>query len=154
MHLMHCPHGANHHVKYLMPVKFIYRISSLPFIYRLLSLRLKPLGLFGSHSALRPNGGTRSQWRHFLVWGENNSWREIGPKELQVEKKRDEIPKKRYCYNVELVEIDKRAFLFYIKMLFMSAKVILKTDSKFINFIPFSPFKILLIWGWGLEKLG
>ena len=31
---------------------------------------------------------------------------------------------KRYCYNVELVEIDKRALLSHIKMLFLLPKAI------------------------------
>ena len=145
---MYCPHGARHHVKYLMPVKFIYRISLLPFIYCLLSFRLKPLGLFRSHLALCPPRAILCQWWHFPVQNENYLWRETGPKELQVERKKDEI-QKRYCYNVELVEIDKRALLFSFALHQNASYVdqsLLKTDSKSTSFTSFSPFEVLLIW--------
>lgn len=56
--------------------------------------------------------------------------------------------KKRYCYNVELVEIDKRALLFPFVLQQNASYVdqsLLKTDSKSTSFASFSAFKILLI---------
>lgn len=58
MNLMYCPHEANCQIKYLMPVKFIYRKETLSplAIIVFYPLGLKPPELFENRLVVHPPG--------------------------------------------------------------------------------------------------